>query len=516
MMSRVLIALLCAALAGGVGWWLGAAWPQTMGVILTAAERAEAGRLLAGAGAVGGGLLGALLARRWRWLVALGLVVLGAVWRGTEARPAAQPRGPDLLLITLDTARADHFDFIGGDVMAAHTPALSALAERAVVFTEAFSPVAITGPAHTSMLSGQHPLSHAVLRNGVAVPEALPWVPEQLQQAGWSCEAWVSAAVLDASLGFARGFSRYDSAFADRLALGHPLLASLGEDRRGSSARFSRAGAQTVAAVLEAERPAGQKIFTWVHLYDAHWPYTPSEAAAAAAGLPDAAPLPVKGLAFVLNLSSAYSDAEIARGKALYRAGLGDLDAQVAALLAWAGDAPVVVVGDHGESLGEHELLFSHGRLAFAPDTKVPLLIAAPQLPPARVDALVETTAVAPTLLALAGLADEAGTLLAPAADQQLVAVAAVEERRQDEGDTTLGALASVVVRQGDRSVGVSRWHDRAAYDRARDPRELHPQPISAGDPLSETMARIIATGVAPAASEDGLEDALRALGYVE
>ena len=479
------------------------------GVIPTAEELDALARISAGAFAAAAFLL-ALPGLYWP-RVGLGVLLLAGLSLAVGQRPGAavEARPPDLILITLDTVRADALDFIGGDVETARTPNLSALAARSRVFRQAYSPAAITGPAHTSMLSGLHPLQHGVLLNGAALPTDVPWIPEQLQDAGWHTEAWISAAILEPGLGFGRGFTRYDAVFEERIPAAHPLVPD--PDRTG----FSRPGTQTVAAALSASRPVDQKVFTWIHLYDAHWPYTPSLEAAQAEGLPSNAPLEPKGLSLALNVQSGWSAAEQVQGRALYRAEIADLDALIGDVLAAAPDASVIIVGDHGESLGEHDYLFTHGKLAFAPDTHVPLLIAGPDITPSVSAAVVEITDVAATLLALAGLSapDDSRSLLGPIPHRQQLSLTVSDD---DDLDPVLGRLSGLVLRDADRSLGGSRTHPIATYQRAADPRELQPLPADAHDPLYTALRAVIDADVAPGEAEAEMTQALRALGYLE
>ena len=491
---------------------LGGQWielPARAGVILTDVEMAEASRITA---LIFGGLALVLGLPGLRWpRIGSGVVLLAGFSVLAGLRPGVETsvRPPDLILITLDTVRADAFDFTGGEVVTAATPSMSALAHRSQVFRQAYSPAAITGPAHTSLLSGQHPLTHGVLLNGEVMPE-VPWVPTLLQAAGWHTEAWVSAAILEPSLGFGRGFSRFDSAFEERIFAAHPLLPA--PDKTG----FSRRGAQTLAGMLAARRPVDQKVFTWIHFYDAHWPYTPTIEGARAAGLDSNTVLEPKGLSLVLNIQEAWSEADQSRGRALYRAEIADVDALIGTIVEAAPEASIVIVADHGESLGEHGLLFSHGKLAFAPDTHVPLLISSPQVPAGVSDVLVESTSVAPTLLSLAGLVPPqemtAISLLEPQTARPLLSLT-VSDR---EPVPVFGHYSSVVIREDGRSVGISREHPIAGYDRLLDPRELSALPTPSGDPHVQTIEALLSAGIDPAEQAEGMEDALRALGYIE
>ena len=139
---------------------------------------------------------------------------------------------------------------------------------------------------------------------------------------------------------------------------------------------FRRPDAETVdrALALWADRAPGATLL-WVHLYGMHWPYDPSPAARAAAGIPLDAALPDRGLPGLAQ--GDWSPEERALGAALYRAQVSDLAAQIARLVAaLPPDATVALVGDHGEGLGSHGEPFGHGRLPFAPTARVPLLLA--------------------------------------------------------------------------------------------------------------------------------------------
>ncbi len=445
-------AVLASLLGGLLCGPLGGVWPGRAELVLTQAERWEAGRLtglaglivalgvflLSGGRAVWGGLVlpAAALAlwarlplRGEAWvraeapyaLVALLIVILGAAGLRTRSGRVAlplvaslgllwsfaadyprmgsgpAPDRPPILVISLDTVRADHLFGLGPTLT--HTPHLQALAKEARVYRAAYSPVALTGPAHISLFSGRSPLHHGVLENGVRVPDGLPWLPERLAAAGWRTRGIVSAAVLSAELGFSRGFAEFDGVFFERVRRGHPLIRPLGF-RPKAAAAFQRSGAET-AELFTSLSPLGPGSFTWVHLYDAHWPYLAEASALARVGLPAEARIGTS------ELAGRPSPELVERGRALYAAQFEALDAAVGRILAKVPeDATIVVVGDHGESLGEHGIWWNHGTQAGEAETHVPLLIRTPGLEPGFQDGLVSITGLAGFLGQVAGLGE--------------------------------------------------------------------------------------------------------------
>ena len=482
-----------------------------------------------------GGTLAAVVAagiaartRAWPASAILSLGVLGLALGRLSGSAGHGLTGPprQLVLLSIDTLRADLLASSAASTSSSmETPALSRLAREAQVFTRAYATAPLTGPSHTSMLSGLDAGLHGVLTNGQRLPEDLPWVPALFQAAGWHTRAFVSAGVLEAHLGFARGFQEFDSTFEDRLARGHAVFHALGF-RRGDGDRYRRGGDETLDLLLA--QPVIGPTFTWVHLYDLHWPYEPSAEARAALGISPTATLPesVRGEEFGPEVMAA-PDPELAdRGRQLYAAQYLDLDRRVGRLLEALGpEATVVVVGDHGESLGEHGYWFRHGRLPHAPDTWVPLLIRGPDVVPGSSAAAVSVADVAPTLLGLAGLPVPAGMdgvdLLAPLPDRAVVSrsVPAGMPFPRPDKEHGLGRLGGIAVRQGEQSLVRTRWEGEVAYDRGEDPLELTPGDPAVGDPLrpalDAALARRSNQRIRMAEGEEE-EEMLRALGYVE
>ncbi len=281
------------------------------------------------------------------------------------ARPqqAASAANYNVLLITLDTVRADHIGAYGYRKI--ETPNLDRLASEGVRFAEASSPVPLTLPAHATILSGLLPPRHGVRNNGAErFPEGPATLASQLGAAGYRTGAFIGAFVLDRRFGLGRGFDRYDDDIPRERA------ADLDVERPGRVV--------TDRALAWLSEKSEKPFFAWVHLYDAHAPYAPPE--------------PFRTL---------YPDRP-------YDGEVAEVDAQVGRLLAeldrrgFAGRTVVAVVGDHGEALGEHGEL-THGLLVYEPSLHVPLLLRAPGVLPAGwvVETPVSLVDLAPTLAGL-------------------------------------------------------------------------------------------------------------------
>jgi len=280
---------------------------------------------------------------------ALAVVALAGCRSGVATRP-------NLLLITLDTTRADHLGAYGD--RRARTPNIDRLAASGVLFERAITAAPLTLPAHVSLLTGRYPFDHGVRNNGnFALGDRVPTIAGALHAAGYRTAAFVSAFVLDRRYGLARGFDRYD----DRFEL----------ERRGADT--------TAAASAWLGETAGDSrpFFVWLHLYDPHDPYDP--------------PAPYR-TAFADRLYDgeiAYDDDVI--GTVLERLrGLGVDRTTI-----------VAVAGDHGESLGEHGEA-THGLFVYESAIRIPMIISGAEVPNGRrISALVRGIDLAPTLLDL-------------------------------------------------------------------------------------------------------------------
>jgi len=278
---------------------------------------------------------------------------------------------PGVFLITIDTLRADHVHCYGYDRI--QTPALDLLAKQGIRFTQAFTPSPITNSSHASIMTGLLPSSHGVSDFGVPLTAIYPTLAELLAKGGYRTAAFIGAVILDSknlAPGLDRGFEFYDN---------FPELTTT-KSRWGRIERRGMEVEQRAESWLNAH-PAGAH-FVWVHFYDPHDPYEP--------------PPP-------------YSDVYKDR---LYDGEIAYADSALGHFLAylkkqgWYEGALIVVVGDHGEGLGEHHE-DTHGILLYDSTTHVPLIVKLPEERDAgrTVDAQVRTTDIMPTILGLLGVA---------------------------------------------------------------------------------------------------------------
>jgi len=300
------------------------------------------------------------------------MVAVGLSCAEERATPAPRPREttgavptrpqPSVVLISIDTTRADRLGCYGRSP--SPTPNIDRWAEQGVVFEHALTPVPVTLPAHTTLLSGRLPHRHGVRDNGVyRVATDVPTLAESLSAGGYDTAAVVGAAVLDRQFGLGRGFRIYDDVSAG-----------------GGLAIAERPAEDVTTAALAAARQLEAPFFLFVHYFDPHATYTPPRAYAER--FPSE---PYLG-------EIAYVDEQIGRlRRGLFEDGL-------------RRDTVVVITSDHGESLGEHGEA-THGVFLYQSTLHVPLILVAPGRWTAggRVTTPASLADVAPTLLALTG-----------------------------------------------------------------------------------------------------------------
>ena len=300
-------------------------------------------------------------------LARLCLVIL--LFVGTVHLFAATP--PNIIIITLDTTRADRMGFLGSQQ--GLTPNLDALAHESVVFTHAYSQVPLTTASHATILSGTYPQFHKVNDAGVPLPRTVPYAPSIFRQHGYATAAFVGSVILDpkagAAPGFGRGFDVYDAGFHTRQP----------QESRYSS--VERRGGEVVEhAAAWLRKGPRRPFFLWIHLYDPHAPYD--------------APEPFK---------SKYASDAYAGEIAYTDSAVGELLKQLRELHLY-DDSTIALMADHGEALGEHGER-GHGIFLYDTTIHVPLVIKLPSQKFAgkRVEAKAGLVDILPTLLDTAG-----------------------------------------------------------------------------------------------------------------
>jgi len=315
--------------------------------------------------------------RRVRELLAPTLLAAGLVACGGEAHP---PR-PNVLLVTIDTLRADRCSVYGYEQRT--TPRLEELAAGGVLVEQAYAPMATTAPSHAAVLTGRFPLQLGLLQNGAELRAEELTLAERLRELGYRTAAFVSAFPVHSKFGFDQGFESYDEPTENE---------RLAPDTLGRATRWFdewKSG---------SERP----FFVWTHLFDPHSPYRPP-AKHREKFLPEGATRQQREA----WLSAGY-DGEIH----FTDRSLGQLFDHLRAIGAWENTL-VIVTADHGEGLGDHGEHQGHGLFVYEEAVRVPLLFHWPGRLPAgrRVAGPVSTVEIEPTLLALLGVPDETAAI---------------------------------------------------------------------------------------------------------
>jgi len=435
------------------------------------------------------------------------IVVAAAAWVWTRYVPRAitsvngEPLGHlpagvastdlNLLLVTLDTTRADRMHAYG--FAGIETPNFDRLAREGVLFEQAVAPAPLTLPAHSSIFTGQFPPAHGVRDNGgFFLDDKATTIAERLQARGYATGGFVGAYVLDHKWGIAQGFQTY---FDDFDLTKYQSLSLGSVDRPGNEV------ADRALAWLDTVR--AKRFFGWVHFYDAHSPYTPPE--------------PFKsryaGRPYIGEI--AFADSQLGRL-------LAYLDAHDL-----ARRTIVVVMGDHGESLGEHGE-GTHGFFVYQATMHVPLAIRAPYdaMAGRRVADTVRSIDILPTALELLGVtpADRLeGTSVVPlmTGAKRELGLAAYSEAVYPRFHFGWSDL---------RAITAGRYKFVAAprpelYDLQQDPKEtknIYAERRALGDRLDQELTalerRMSASATAPKAAvevDPEARERLAALGYV-
>lgn len=405
-------------------------------------------------------------------------------------------RRPSVILISIDTLRADHVGTYGYERDT--TPFLDRFARDAVVYEQAFTPAPWTLVAHMTMLTGLFPAQHGVVQEELALSPEVPLLAERLKAAGYQTLGLYYPCWIHARYGFARGFDVF---------------------RAHGSVEEARGLALAELARLDRARP----YFLFLHLFDVHDGPIATGAHMLYASpppyqdffMPEAAEkLPALAPDVLWESQGLLTPEQVAALVALYDGGIRHVDANLALLFGelerggWLANTLVIVTADHGEALAQRGKLSGHGDLA-QEGLHVPLIVRHPRAERAgtRVAEPVHLGDVVPTILALSALpADErlAGqSLFAPLSEERLITGTFLPE------EYVVRWPEKLLRHQGLGCLGV---------DLERDPGELDFRPA---DPklFKRLQAEALGPRVYPAALQlaplsSAERDELRALGY--
>lgn len=459
-------------------------------------------------------------------LMGLGATCVTACGPAAESQDGARSLAPNLVLVSIDTLRADHVGAYG--YFRDTTPVIDALAEQGLLFERAYSVMSMTLPSHTSLFTGRWPLEHGILgnlRDGGRLyawsPDLLSF-PEVLRAEGYRTAGFISAAPLKSPTGINVGFEHYDE-----------------------PAGRERVGAETVAlagAWLE-QQSAGQPFFLFVHLYDPHWPQLPIEPYASMftggdeldrwvteRGLPEAAVRAHSGKSFdtreTLNRYCGevrYADAQV-----------GVLFERLRELDLWE-DSLVVVTSDHGDGLNQHGIPGHDGHV-WEEQLRVPLVVRFPAALavdlPRRHSGVTSLADLLPTLAARVPAWDTAGVRAFVSQASGVDVLAGSHERAGVLGQRTAHDLPDdpgsrfALTTDAWKFVHAPEGTDQL-FDRAVDPHELSNAAVERATELGALRAELLellreqsARGAALGSEGDGTRDEallrqLQDLGYL-
>jgi choline-sulfatase len=438
------------------------------------------------------------------------------------------PPPPNVLLVSIDTLRADAVGAYGGPVA---TPTLDRLAHEGTLFEQAIAPASQTTPSHATLFTGQEVLHHGALRNGIPLAESAETLAEVFQRNRYATAAFASSFVLDPRFGWTQGFDHYDAEFP---RAGETLRSRGGQWRQYEFDGFDRRAVATNARALPWLESVDEPFFLFVHYFDPHAPYAAQPALLAQ--LPNdfartVASERIDGLRQTLpglrldSLSLALRN---------YQAEVLAVDAALGRLLAaldargLANRTLVVVTADHGEGLGQHGTL-DHAPNIYEEQLRVPLLIRWPEHVPAgqRIAQPVGLVDLAPTIAAATSLAFDQRTdgrsLWTALASGSVAEPRPIFGRRRNYPRPYQGHHGTLFfVRDGNWKLIRGTETEAELYDLATDPAErsnLSSARPDVGERLSSLLDEALARHPDRAveiAPDGEVRRGLEALGYIE
>ena len=426
-------------------------------------------------------------------------------------RAAAHRSPPNVVLITVDTLRADRLSGYGYGRPT--SPAIDRLLARGARFDQARTVEPLTNPACSSMITSLHPHEHGATRNGLRMRPKLDSLPRELDRRGYQTAAFVANWTLKDKLsGLGEHFERFDEVFTRKRWLGLFAAEATAEDVN-----------EAAIAWLDGHAGRRRPVFLWVHYVEPHAPYELHEKMAKRIGVAKSG----AGKSDRYDTEVAYVDQAI-----------GTLMRRIEGDRRLAGNTLVVFTSDHGESLGEHDY-WGHGRHLYEPGLRIPLAYWWPgRIRPQKVDDPATLLDLAPTVLGLLGHEppqafrgfDWSGVLAGtarPDPDRRTWyqahkgAVLSIQEAGPARKD---GLLELAMVTGTRKEIVQVNQREHYVFDLSRDPgerRNLNGSGYRPSEPLAEWMGHVAellaAADDAPAVDVDAEDvEKLKALGYID
>lgn len=428
-----------------------------------------------------------------------------------KRRAAAHRSPPNVVLVTVDTLRADRLSGYGYGRPT--SPAIDRLLARGATFEQARTVEPLTNPACSSMLTSLHPHEHGATRNGLRMRPKLGSLPKELDRRGYQTAAFVANWTLkDRISGLGEHFDVFEEVFTRKRWLGLFASEATAEDVNEAAIEW-----------LDGHAGRRRPVFLWVHYVEPHAPYELHERLARRIGV----------AAGDASKSDRY-DTEVA----YVDQAVGALVRRIEGDRRLHGNTLVVFTSDHGESLGEHDY-WGHGRHLYEPGLRIPLAYWWPgRIRPQRVESPATLLDLAPTVLGLLGHAapdgfrgfDWSGVLAGTARPDPTRrtwyqahkgAVLSIQEAGPARKD---GLLELAMVTGTRKEIVQVNQREHYVFDLSRDPgerRNLNGAGYRPSDPLADWIAHVeemlAAADDAPAVNIDEEDvEKLKALGYID
>ncbi len=487
-------------------------------------------------------LWGRFLPFRWVTLLPAAVFAFRVFFFITPASPAppapplhAEPApGPSFLVVVLDTVRADHTSTYG--YARATTPALDLLAVRGTRFERAYSTASWTMPAHGSLFTGLLPEQHGAHREHMALRHDIPTLADLLAVNGYETAAFSASPQVSAGTGLTRGFQHVEEFWPTFLL--REILTGYRISLRLWPRDRDKGGAKLVARAIGwlEERDSSRPYFMFVNLFEAHAPYQAAPVQSRRAFVPTGSSLRrLENVGTLGFLAQMHGDPFPRRFDQLLTdlldGAISAADSYLSQLIDAAGDDVVLIVlSDHGDLIGEHNL-HGHGLELWEPLIRIPMVMAGPGIPSgAVVEKPVSIVDVMPTVLGMADL--PANTL--PGTDlRDVIAGDRAKDRVlyaqqfRTPAPIALGwerhhSRATIARLQARKTAAIVETWKRViaengtdlTFDLVADPAELHPIPTADGE-LPLQLPRPAAGRQSGHVLDPGTRAALRALGYI-